>query len=128
MRPFHFPPPSYGCFRPQNKRRCRRSSRFVRKLFESGFNPVSPIPAYIIAARRSALGRIGGLHKQRRIEELTAPVVAAALQDSKLEATRIDSVLVGNATQGGNPARLIALAAGLPESVAASTIDRQCGS
>jgi acetyl-CoA C-acetyltransferase len=99
-----------------------------RILIESGFNPVSPIPAYIIAARRSALGRIGGLHKQRRIEELTAPVVAAALQDSKLEATRIDSVLVGNATQGGNPARLIALAAGLPESVTASTIDRQCGS
>jgi acetyl-CoA C-acetyltransferase len=85
-------------------------------------------PAYIIAARRSAIGRVGGLHKQRRIEELGAPIVAAALQDSGLAAQQIDAVVVGNATQGGNPARIIALAAGLPESVSASTIDRQCGS
>ncbi len=85
-------------------------------------------PAYIIAARRSALGRIGGLHKGRRIEELCAPVVAAALRDSGLRADRVDEVLIGNATQGGNPARLIALSAGISDSVPAATIDRQCGS
>jgi len=84
--------------------------------------------AYIIAARRSALGRIGGLHKGRRIEELCAPVLAAALRDSGLKAGRVDEVIVGNATQGGNPARLIALAAGLADSVPAATIDRQCSS
>jgi acetyl-CoA C-acetyltransferase len=84
--------------------------------------------AYIIAARRSALGRIGGLHKGRRIEELCAPVLAAALRDSGIKADRVDEVVVGNATQGGNPARLIALAAGLSDSVPAATIDRQCGS
>jgi acetyl-CoA C-acetyltransferase len=84
--------------------------------------------AYIVAARRSALGRIGGLHKGRRIEELCAPVLAAALRDSGLKADRVDEVIVGNATQGGNPARLIALAAGLSDSVPAATIDRQCGS
>ena len=87
-----------------------------------------PVPAYIIAARRTAIGRIGGLHKSRRIEELCAPVVAAALQDSGLEPEQIEELIVGNATQSGNPARLIALAAGLPETVSASTIDRQCGS
>src|SRR5215472_18593214 len=32
-------------------------------------------PAYIVAARRTALGRPGGLHKSRRIEGLTSPVV-----------------------------------------------------
>ena len=85
-------------------------------------------PAYIIAARRSALGRIGGLHKGRRIEELCAPVMAAALRDSGLKTDRVDEVIVGNATQGGNPARLIALAAGLSDGVPAATIDRQCGS
>jgi acetyl-CoA C-acetyltransferase len=84
--------------------------------------------AYIVAARRSALGRIGGLHKGRRIEELCAPVVAAVLRDSGVKADRVDEVIVGNATQGGNPARLIALAAGLSDSVPAVTIDRQCGS
>ena len=87
-----------------------------------------PIPAYIIAARRTAVGRIGGLHKSRRIEELCAPLIGAALQDSGLEPEHIDEIIVGNASQGGNPARLIALAAGLPESVSATTIDRQCGS
>lgn len=87
-----------------------------------------PVPAYIIAARRTAIGRIGGLHKSRRVEALCAPVLAAALQDSGLAPHQIDEVIVGNATQGGNPARLIALAAGLPETVAAVTVDRQCGS
>jgi acetyl-CoA C-acetyltransferase len=80
--------------------------------------------AYIVAARRTAIGRVGGLHKSRRIEELCAPLVGVALQDSGLEPDRI----VGNATQGGNPARLIALAAGLPETMPAASIDRQCGS
>jgi acetyl-CoA C-acetyltransferase len=89
---------------------------------------MTSIPAYIIAARRTAIGRVGGLHKSRRIEELCAPLVAAALQDSGLEPAQIDELVVGNATQGGNPARLISLAAGLPEAVTASTVDRQCGS
>jgi acetyl-CoA C-acetyltransferase len=85
-------------------------------------------PAYLVSARRSAIGRVGGMHKSRRIEELCAPVLSAALQDSGLEAGQIDQVVVGNASQGGNPARLISLAAGLPETVSASTVDRQCGS
>ncbi|MGZ5823933.1 MAG: thiolase family protein, partial [Hyphomicrobium sp.] len=54
-------------------------------------------PAYIIAARRSALGRVGGLHKGRRIEELCAPIVAAALRDAGINADRVDEVIVGNA-------------------------------
>jgi acetyl-CoA C-acetyltransferase len=86
------------------------------------------VPAYIIAARRTAIGRIGGLHRSRRIEELSAPLVAAVLRDCGLEPGQIDEIIVGNATQSGNPARLIALAAGLPEAVSATTIDRQCGS
>src|SRR4051794_40252200 len=88
----------------------------------------TPAPAYIVAARRSALGRIGGLHRNRRLEDLTAPVVEAALADARIPANRVDEVIIGNATAGGNPARLIALAAGLPETAPAATIDRQCGS
>jgi acetyl-CoA C-acetyltransferase len=84
--------------------------------------------AYIVAARRSALGRIGGLHRNRRIEDLAAPVVRAALDDCSVSPDRVDEVIIGNASAGGNPARLIALAAGLPEAAAASTVDRQCAS
>lgn len=85
-------------------------------------------PAYIIAARRSAIGRIGGLHRNRRLETLTAPVVQAALDDARLKGEAVDEVIIGNATLGGNPARLIALATGIRDTASASTIDRQCGS
>jgi acetyl-CoA C-acetyltransferase len=89
----------------------------------------SPVAAsYIVAARRSTLGRIGGLHRARRLEDLTAPVLLAALADAGLAPERVDEIILGNASAGGNPARLIALAAGLPEQASASTIDRQCGS
>jgi acetyl-CoA C-acetyltransferase len=85
-------------------------------------------PAYIVAARRTALGRIGGLHKTRRIEDLAAPVVAAVLKDAGLTPDRVDDVIVGNCSAGANPARLIALSAGVPETVPAMTIDQQCAS
>lgn len=85
--------------------------------------------SYIVAARRSANGRIGGLHQERRVEELSAPIVETALKDARLTASAVDEVIVGNTTAGGgNPARLIALAAGLPLSAGAYTIDRQCAS
>jgi len=84
--------------------------------------------AYIVAARRSAIGRVGGLHRTRRIESLTAPIVSAVLEDCGLAPARVDEIIIGNATAGGNPARLIALSAGLPETVPATTVDRQCGS
>ncbi len=90
--------------------------------------PAATTVAYVIAARRSALGRVGGLHKSRRVEELAAPVIAAALADAGIKPREVEEVIVGNASEGGNPARLIALAAGLAETCAASTVDRQCGS
>lgn len=84
--------------------------------------------AYIVAARRTALGRVGGLHARRRIEDLAAPVVRAALGDCKINPAIVDGVIFGNATEISNPARLIALSSGLPETAAALTIDRQCAS
>ena len=81
--------------------------------------------AYIIAAKRTALGRIGGLHGARRVEDLAAPVISAALSDCGLQPASVDEIIVGNATAGGNPARLIALAAGLPETANATTVDQQ---
>ena len=89
---------------------------------------MSHTPSYIIAARRTAIGRVGGLHRNRRVEALAAPVVEAALNDAGLQGDAVDEVIIGNATLGGNPARLIALAAGIHDTASASTIDRQCGS
>lgn len=85
--------------------------------------------AIIIAARRTAIGTVGGLHARRPIEVLAAPVLKAVLADGKVDPAQIDEVILGNAVGGGgNPARLIALAAGLPETTPAMTIDRQCAS
>lgn len=84
--------------------------------------------AYIVAARRSANGRVGGLHRARRLEDLAAPIVVAVLDDANIDRSKVDGFIVGNASAGGNPARLIALTAGLPQSVPAYSIDRQCAS
>jgi acetyl-CoA C-acetyltransferase len=85
--------------------------------------------AIVIAIRRTAIGRMGGLHRARRLDRLAAPLIEAVLADARLDASAVDEVIIGNAAGGGgNPARLIALAAGLPESVPAVTIDRQCAS
>jgi len=84
--------------------------------------------SFIVAARRTALGRPGGLHRSRRLESLTAPVVQAALDDAGVEARAVEEIILGNTTAGGNPARVVGLAAGLEESVAALTVDRQCAS
>ena len=84
--------------------------------------------SYLIAARRTALGRPGGLHRNRRLEDLTAPILLAALQDAQLEPRAVEEIILGNTTAGGNPARLVGLTAGLRESVPALTVDRQCAS
>lgn len=84
--------------------------------------------AYIVAARRTALGRTGGLHGRRKIDELAAPVVRAVLADAKLDAAAVEGLVLGNATEAANPARLIALNSGLAETADAITIDRQCAS
>ena len=85
-------------------------------------------PGYILAARRTAIGRIGGLHRQRRVEDLTAPVILEVLKDAGIAASRVERFILGNTSAGGNPARLVALTAGLPETAPATTIDQQCGS
>ncbi len=86
------------------------------------------LPAFIVAARRTAIGRIGGLHRGRRVEDLAAPVVEAVLKDAGVDVGDVDEIIVGNCTAGDNPARLIALAAGLPVTAMATTVDQQCAS
>lgn len=81
--------------------------------------------AVILAARRSAVVPRGGRFSRLSLEELAVPVVLACLQEAGIE--RVDEVIAANAIgPGGNPARRIALAAGLPQRVAGLTIDRQC--
>jgi acetyl-CoA C-acetyltransferase len=83
--------------------------------------------ARLIAARRTAVVPRGGAFSRLTLEELAAPVVLACLADAGTGADAVDEVILSNALgAGGNPARRVALAAGLPDHVAGLTIDRQC--
>lgn len=83
--------------------------------------------AWIIAARRTAVMPRGGAFDRLEVEALAAPVIATVLADAGIGAGAVDELVVSNALGGGgNPARRIALAAGLPERVAGLSIDRQC--
>lgn len=83
--------------------------------------------ARLIAARRTAVVPRGGAFARLSIEDLAAPVLRACLADAGIDPARVDDVILANALgAGGNPARRVALAAGLPETVAGLTIDRQC--
>ncbi len=83
--------------------------------------------AFVIAARRTAVVPRGGAFAGVSVDALGAAVLRAVLADAGLGAAAVDEVIVANAIgEGGNPARRIALLAGLPERVAGLTIDRQC--
>ncbi|MDP4302613.1 thiolase family protein [Leptothrix discophora] len=81
----------------------------------------------IVDARRSAVAPVGGALSALTAHDLGAPLLRALLARSDMAGETVDLVLVGNALgAGGNPARLVALAAGLPDRVGALSIDSQC--
>jgi acetyl-CoA C-acetyltransferase len=81
--------------------------------------------AVIVSGRRSAVVPRGGAFALMSLEDLAVPVVLACLGGTGFGP--VDEVICANAIgPGGNPARRIALAAGLPRRVAGLTIDRQC--
>lgn len=83
--------------------------------------------ARLIAARRTAVVPRGGAFARIQVEDLAAPVLRACLADAGIDPSEVDEVILSNALgAGGNPARRVALAAGLPETVAGLTTDRQC--
>ncbi len=83
--------------------------------------------AYIIAACRTPVAPEGGAFSRIALHDLAAPVLRSCLRNAPVAAGQIDEVILANALYGGgNPARLAALAAGLPDDVAGLSIDRQC--
>ena len=83
--------------------------------------------ARLIAARRTAVVPRGGAFARLSLEDLAAPVLTACLADAGIGPGQVDEVILSNALgAGGNPARRVALAAGLPQTVAGLTTDRQC--
>ncbi|WP_424940690.1 thiolase family protein [Aliiroseovarius sp. S253] len=84
-------------------------------------------PVWIIAARRTAVVPRGGVFASLDIHDLAAPVIRDLLDQAGVAPDQVGELILANALgAGGNPARVAALAAGLPETVGGLTIDRQC--
>lgn len=85
----------------------------------------------IVAAGRTAVGSFGGSLAGIPASNLGAAVVASLLEQTGVDAATVDEVILGQvltAGAGQNPARQTVIAAGMPESVPAMTINKVCGS
>jgi acetyl-CoA C-acetyltransferase len=85
----------------------------------------------IVSAARTPLGRFQGSLSGLSSPTLGSHAIRAALDRAGLEAERVDEVLMGcvlPAGQGQAPARQASRAAGVPDAVGATTINKVCGS
>jgi 3-oxoadipyl-CoA thiolase len=88
--------------------------------------------AVVLSAVRTPIGRYGGALSGIRPDDLAGVAIAAAVERAGVDGGAIDDVYLGCANQAGednrNVARMAALLAGLPESVAGVTLNRLCAS
>jgi acetyl-CoA C-acetyltransferase len=88
--------------------------------------------AYIVAATRTAGGRKGGRASGWHPADLAGEILNSLVDRTGADPTLIEDVIMGCVGQGGeqstNIARGAVLASKLPESVPATSVDRQCGS
>ena len=88
--------------------------------------------AVVLSAVRTPIGRYGGALSGVRPDDLAGIAIAAAVERAGVDGDTIDDVYFGCANQAGednrNVARMGALLAGLPDSVAGVTLNRLCAS
>ena len=88
--------------------------------------------AVVIAGVRTPIGRYGGALSGVRPDDLAALAIRAAVERAGVVPDEIEDVYFGAANQAGednrNVARMAALLAGLPDSVAGVTMNRLCAS
>ena len=88
--------------------------------------------AVVLSAVRTPIGRYAGALSGARPDDLAGIAIAAAVERAAVDGGAIDDVYFGCANQAGednrNVARMAALLAGLPESVAGVTLNRLCAS
>lgn len=86
----------------------------------------------IVAARRTPIGRLRGVLKDVRPDDLAALVLRTVVDQAGLDPGEVDDVIMGAANQAGednrNVARMALLLAGFPVAVPGATVNRLCGS
>ncbi|MDG1425919.1 MAG: 3-oxoadipyl-CoA thiolase [Flavobacteriales bacterium] len=87
---------------------------------------------YIIDAIRTPIGNFCGTLKDIRTDDLAAISIKELVKRTKIDASKIDDVILGCANQAGednrNVARMASLLAGLPFTVPGETVNRLCAS
>ena len=87
--------------------------------------------AFILSGARTPVGKLLGVFKNLSAIDLGVIAARAAIERAGIDAALVDEVIMGNVVQAGNgqnPARQVALGAGAPNTVAALTINKVCGS
>lgn len=85
----------------------------------------------IVAAKRTAIGTLGGGLSTVPAADLGARVISAVLEDANIDAQDVDDVLMGQVLTAGcgqNPARQAAIKAGISQDATAMTVNQVCGS
>jgi acetyl-CoA C-acetyltransferase len=90
---------------------------------------MSAIDVVIVAGSRTPQGRVNGQLSSLTAVELGTAAISGALARAGVKPDQVDTVLMGQVLQAGcgqNPARQSAIAAGIPWSVPAMTINKVC--
>src|SRR5438874_445654 len=116
--------PGARCRAPRRQATISRIGRNRRKLMRS---------AVIVSTARTPIGRAyRGAFNDTQPQTLAGHAIAQAVRRAGVEPGEIDDVIIGAALQqggqGSNVARQSAMRAGLPDTVAAMSLDRQCSS
>src|SRR5262245_61806556 len=86
---------------------------------------------FLLSAVRTPIGKFLGGLAELPAPKLGAVAVAEAIKRAGVSPERVDEVVMGNVVQAGvgqAPARQAALFAGLPDTIAAYTVNKVCGS
>src|SRR5215472_15051829 len=87
--------------------------------------------AVILSGARTPVGKLLGALKSFSAVDLGVIAARAAIERAGIDADSVNEVIIGNVVQAGNgqnPARQVALRAGIPDAVSALTINKVCGS
>jgi acetyl-CoA C-acetyltransferase len=86
---------------------------------------------FIVGAARTPIGSYGGSLSGLKAPQLGAAAIRASIERSRVEPAAVEEMIFGNVLSAGvgqAPARQAALAAGLPESVPSTTVNKVCSS
>jgi acetyl-CoA C-acetyltransferase len=87
--------------------------------------------AVILSGARTPLGKLLGTLKDFSAVDLGVIAARAAIERASIDHGSVEEVIMGNVLQAGNgqnPARQVALRAGIPTTVSALTVNKVCGS